>query len=94
MPEKAASPRRTYTIEIKQQLMDLDRSGKSEPDIIRKYAIASILLNKWIDQLDNSDSFKWKDNHTEQQKLIELHEQKQQFRMENDILKQAVLILR
>lgn len=94
MPEKAAPSRRTFTIEIKQQLVDLDRSGKSEHDIIRKYAIASTLLNKWIAQLDNSDSFKWKDNHTEQQKFIELHRQNLQFRMENDILKQAALILR
>lgn len=87
-------PRRTYTPEFKQQLVDLYRSGKCKCDIVREYDIAKSLLDKWIAQADNSGSFKEKDNRTpEQQEFIELRKQNQQLKMENDILKQAALIL-
>ena len=63
-------------------------------NIVREYDIANSLLDKWIAQADNSGSFKEKDNRTsEQQELIELRKQNQQLKMENDILKQAALIL-
>ena len=81
---KQPRPRRTYTPEFKQQLVDLYRSGKRKCDIVREYDIAKSLLDKWIAQ----------DNRTpEQQELIELRKQNKQLKMENDILKQAALIL-
>lgn len=92
--EKQPRPRRSYTPEFKQQLVDLYHSGKRKCDIVREYDIAKSLLDKWISQADNSGSFKEKDNRTpEQQELIELRKQNQQLKMENDILKQAALIL-
>jgi transposase len=92
--KKQPRPRRTYTSEFKQQLVDLYRSGKRKCDIVREYDIASSLLDKWIAQAEPSGSFKEKDNRTlEQQELINLRKQNQQLKMENDILKQAALIL-
>lgn len=92
--KKQPRTRRTYTQEFKQQLVDLYRSGKRKCDIVREYDIANSLLDKWIAQADNSGSFSEKDNRTqEQQELIELRKQKQKLKMENDILKQAALIL-
>lgn len=92
--KKQPRPRHTYTPEFKQQLVDLRRSGKRKCDIIREYDIANSLLDKWIAQADNSGSFKEKNNRTpEQQELIELRKKNQQLKMENDILKQAALIL-
>lgn len=92
--EKKPRTRRTYTPEFKQQLVDLYRSGKRKCDIIREYDISSSMLDRWIAQSTNSGSFKEKDNRTpEQQELIELRKQNQQLKMENDILKQAALIL-
>ena len=45
-------------------------------------------------QSDNSGSFHEKDNRTpEQEELIKLRKENQQLKMENDILKQAALIL-
>ena len=45
-------------------------------------------------QASNSGSFHEKDNRTpEQEELIRLRKENQQLRMENDILKQAALIL-
>lgn len=77
---KQPRPRRTYTLEFKQQLVDLYRSGKRKCDIVREYDIAKSLLDKWIAQADNSGSFKEKDNRTpEQQEPIELRKQNQQI---------------
>lgn len=87
-------PRRTFTPEFKQQLIDLYLSGKRKADIVREYDIVSSLLNKWIEQAENTGSFKEKENRTpEEQELIELRKQNKQLKMENDILKQAALIL-
>lgn len=92
--EKKPKTRRSFTPEFKQQLVDLYRSGKRKCDIIREYDISSSMLDRWIAQSENSGSFKEKDNRTpEQQELIELRKQNQQLKMENDILKQAALIL-
>ena len=87
-------PRRTFTPEFKQQLVDLYRSGKRKADIVRDYDIVYSLLNKWIEQAESTGSFKEKDNRTtEEQELIELRKQNKKLKMENDILKQAALIL-
>lgn len=87
-------PRRTYTDEFKNQVIQLYNNGKRKCDIIREYDIASSLLDKWIQQANNSGSFKEKDNLTSEQKeLIELRKRNKYLEMENDILKQAALIL-
>jgi transposase len=85
---------RSYTDEFKRQLVELYRCGKRKCDICREYDIASSLLDKWLKQAENSGSFHEKDNRTpEQQELIELRKRNKQLEMENDILKQAALIM-
>lgn len=92
--KKQPRPRRTYTTEFKQQIVDLYRSGKRKCDIIREYDIANSLLDKWISQAENSGSFKEKDNRSpEQEELLKLRKENQRLLMENDILKQAALIM-
>lgn len=87
-------PRRTYTDEFKNQLVQLYLNGKRKCDIIREYDITGSLLDKWIKQAETTGSFKEKDNLSETEKeLIELRKQNRQLLMENDILKQAALIL-
>ena len=52
------------------------------------------MLDKWIKQAESTGSFKEKDNLTQEQlELVELRKRNKQLEMENDILKQAVLIL-
>lgn len=75
-PNNARRPRRTYTDEFKNQLVQLHLNGKRKCDIIREYDISGALLDKWIKQSTATGSFKEKDN----------------LEMENDILKQAALI--
>ena len=87
-------PRRTYTDEFKNQFVQLYLNGKRKCDIIREYDIASSLLDKWIKQSQTTGSFKEKDNRSDLEKeLIVLRKRNKQLEMENDILKQAALIL-
>ena len=87
-------PRRTYTDEFKNQLVQLYLNGKRKCDMIREYEIAASLLDKWIKQSQTTGSFKEKDNRSDLEKeLIELRKKNKQLEMENDILKQAALIL-
>jgi len=91
---KEKRPRHTYTDEFKNQVVQLYKNGKRKCDIVREYDIASSLLDKWILRAEKSGSFKEKDNRTaEEQELLDLRKRNKQLEMENDILKQAALIM-
>lgn len=95
MPElKKRKPRRTFTDDFKSQIVLLYQNGKRKCDILNEYDISPSLLDKWIKQSDTTGSFKEQDNLTpEQLELRELRKRNKQLEMENDILKQAALIL-
>jgi transposase len=95
MPEsKNRKPRRNFTEEFKSQIVLLYQNGKRKCDIVNEYNLAPSLLDKWIKQAESTGSFKEKDNRTpEEQEVLELHKRIKQLEMENDILKQAALIL-
>ena len=61
-------PRRTYTDEFKNQLVQLYLNGKRKCDIIREYDISSSLLDKWNKQAQTTGSFKEKDNRSDLEK--------------------------
>lgn len=87
-------PLRTFTAEFKQQMVQLYLNGKRRKDIIHEYELTPSELDKWIKQHQTSCSFKESDNLTpEQQELNKLRKELKQLQMENDILKQAALIL-
>jgi transposase len=87
-------PRRVFTSEFKNQIVQLYNNGKRKCDIIKEYDIAASVLDKWIKQADTTGSFKEKDNRsTEEQEILKLKKELKQLQIENDILKQAVLIL-
>jgi transposase len=86
--------RRTFSAEFKAQMVQLYQSGKPRKDIIQEYDLNPSSLDKWVKQGSTSGSFKEKDNRTpEELELIELRKQNKQLLMENDILKQAALIM-
>lgn len=86
--------RRTFTDEFKNQMVQLYFNGKRKSDIIREYDLTASALDKWIKQSQSTGSFREKDNRTpEEEELIKLRKENQQLKMENDILKQAALIL-
>lgn len=87
-------PKNTYTDEFKKQIVALHQSGKGVSTIIREYGIARPTIYKWVHEQETTGSFKAKDNRTlEENELIKLRKELQQLKMENDILKQAALIM-
>ena len=94
MAEKARKPRKSYTAEFKKQMCDLYESGKSRADIIREYDLTPSALDRWIKQNSTTGSFTEKENRTEEEnELIELRKKIKQLELENEILKQAALII-
>ena len=86
--------RRTFTTEFKQQMVQLYENGKSRAVIVSEYDLTPSALDRWIKQAQTSGSFKEKDNRsTEENELIALRKELQRLKMENDILKQAALIM-
>jgi transposase len=92
MEENIMSKR--YPEEMKRKVVALANNGKKIKDILDEYGMARSTLHKWIKHYNNSGSFKAKDNRTDKEKeLIGLRKENKQLKMENDILKQAALIL-
>lgn len=90
----AKKERRTFTPEFKQQIVQLYLNGKPRKDLIREYELTPSSLDKWVSQSQTSGSFKEKDNLSpEEKELNKLRKEVKQLQMENDILKQAALIL-
>lgn len=86
--------RRIYTDEFKNQVVQLHLNGKRKSDITREYDLTASALDKWIKQAQATGSFREKDNRSpEEEELIKLRKENQHLKMENDILKQAALIL-
>jgi transposase len=86
--------RRAFTDEFKNQMVQLYLNGKPRVEIIREYDLTASSFDKWVKQSQSTGSFKESDNRSDEQKeLIQLRRENQQLKMENDILKQAALIL-
>jgi transposase len=86
--------RRTFTAEFKKQMVQLYQNGKARQEIIKEYDLTPSALDRWVKQYKSSGSFQEKDNRSpEEQELIQLRKELKQVRMENDILKQAALIM-
>ena len=75
-------------------MVKLFENGKSRADIVRECDITPSALDRWIKNHQETGSFKEEDNRSqEENELVELRKEVQRLRMENDILKQAVLIM-
>jgi len=86
--------RRSFTDEFKNQMVQLYLNGKPRAEIIREYDLSASAFDKWVKQSQSTGSFSESDNRSdEENELIKLRKENQQLKMENDILKQAALIL-
>jgi transposase len=86
--------RRSFSADFKEQMVKLYQQGKSCSELVKQYDLTPSALDRWINQSSKSGSFKTKDNRTpEENELIALRKELKQLRMENDILKQAALIM-
>ena len=83
-----------YNEEFKKQIVELINSGKTINEVVKEYNIARSTVNKWVKDYSFSGSFKAKGNRSdEENELIKLKKENQRLKMENDILKQAALIM-
>jgi len=86
--------RRTFTTEFKKQMVELYENGKSRAAIVEEYDLTASALDRWIKQSQATGSFKEKDNRSpEENELMAMRKELERLRMENDILKQAALIM-
>ena len=86
--------RKVFTEEFKHQLVRLYNNGKRRVDILREYSVTASAFDTWVKRINATGSAKEADNRTPQdQELLQLRKENKQLRMENDILKQAALIL-
>lgn len=86
--------RRMFTKEFKEQIVGLHASGKPRGEIIKEYDLTPSAFDKWVRQHKATGSFEEKDIRTpEQEELLKLRKENQRLAMENDILKQAALII-
>lgn len=86
--------RRTFTEEFKKQVVGLYNAGKTRAEIIKEYDLSPSSFNRWVNEFNTTGSFKAKDNRSEEEnRLLQLEKENKQLRMENDILKQAALIM-
>ena len=86
--------RRVFTDQFKQQIVLLFNGGKSRASLAREYDLSPSVLDRWIDRINETGSDKEKDNRSPaENELLALRKKVKQLEMENDILKQAALIL-
>lgn len=86
--------RRTFTPKFKLQLVKLYENRKSRADICREYEITPSALDRWLKNHQETGTSTAKENRTEEEnELIRLRKENQRLMMENDILKQAALIM-
>ena len=86
--------RKRYEEEFKKQLVAIYNNGKSLADINREYGVAKSTLKEWINRYNNTESFNVNANRTEAEKeLIKYKKRCKELEMENDILKQAKIIM-
>jgi transposase len=83
-----------YTDEFKKQIVELIGSGKSVNEISREYRVTKPTLRLWVKRYGQSGEFGAEANRSEgERELRALQKENRQLKMENDILKQAALIL-
>lgn len=84
-----------YEEDFKKQLAKIYNQGNhTYRSLSDEYGVAAPTIRTWVIRYSNSKSFSLDDNRTDEEKeLIELRKKIKQLEMENDILKQAALLL-
>ena len=86
--------KREFTDAFKQQIVQLYNCGKPRSEIIKEYDLTPSAFDKWVSRINATGSAKESDNRSpEAAELLKLRKENQKLKMENDILKQAALIL-
>ena len=84
-----------YEENFKKQIVKIYNQGNhTYRELSDQYGIAASTMRQWVIRYNNTRSFNAEDNKTDEEKRIkELEKKVKQLEMENDILKQAALLL-
>lgn len=84
-----------YEENFKKQIVKIYNQGNhTYRELSAQYGIAASTMRQWVIRYNNTRSFNAEDNKTDEEKRIkELEKKVKQLEMENDILKQAALLL-
>lgn len=86
---------KVFEEEFKKQIVNIYNQGNhSYRSLEEQYDISASTIRDWVKKYNATKSFKAEDNMTvEELELKELRKKLKQLEMENDILKQAALLL-
>ena len=84
-----------YEENFKKQIVKIYNQGNhSYKELSEQYGIAASTMRQWVIRYNNTRSFNAEDNKTDEEKRIkELEKKVKRLETENDILKQAALLL-
>ena len=84
-----------YEENFKKQIVKIYNQGNhTYRELSEQYGIAASTMRQWVIRYNNTRSFNAEDNKTDEEKRIkEIEKKVKQLEMENDILKQAALLL-
>ena len=86
--------RATYSEEFKLQMVELYNNGKSASEITIEYDLSPSSIHNWVRQYKKNGTVQIEKKLTlEQKEIIAKDKRIRQLEMENDILKQAALIM-
>ena len=86
--------RTTYSNEFKLQMVELYNNGKPAKEITAEYDLSSASIHNWVRAFRENGTTKSESKLTlEQRDSLEKDKRIKQLEMENDILKQAALIV-
>ncbi len=87
--------KKSYKENFKKQIVKIYNQGNhSYKELSDQYGIAPSTMRQWVIRYNNTRSFNAVDNRSDEEKrIIELESKVKQLEMENDILKQAALLL-
>lgn len=92
--EEEGNMSKSYTDEFKKQIANLRESGKAISSIMREYGLSKSTISTWHKQFKTSGTFTAEGNRSpEEKELRDLRKENKRLKMENDIFKQAALIL-
>ena len=87
--------KKRYEENFKKQIVKIYNQGNhTYRELSEQYGISISTIRQWVIRYNNTKSFNAEDNKTDEEKRIkELEKKVKQLEMENDILKQAALLL-
>ncbi len=87
--------KKRFDEDFKKQLVKIYNQGNhSYMSLSEEYGVSAPTIRTWVIRYNDTKSFNLDDNRTDEEKeLIELRKRLKQLEMENDILKQAALLL-